>query len=87
MSVLHAALLRDQRARPRIDVDRILHPRSVAVFGASDSKDKFGGRIMMRDIPRLQLWHRRVFTAYTAKLTGFTPYPDGIIRLRGLKLN
>jgi len=46
MSVLHAALLRDQRARPRIDVDRILHPRSVAVFGASDSKDKFGGRIM-----------------------------------------
>jgi peptide/nickel transport system substrate-binding protein len=43
--------------------------------------------IMMRDIPRLLLWHRRVFTAYTAKLTGFTPYPDGIIRLRGLKLN
>ena len=31
---------------PRVDVDRILHPRSVAVFGASDSKDKFGGRIM-----------------------------------------
>ena len=29
-----------------MDVDRILHPRSVAVFGASDSKDKFGGRIM-----------------------------------------
>jgi acyl-CoA synthetase (NDP forming) len=29
-----------------VDVDRILHPRSVAVFGASDSKDKFGGRIM-----------------------------------------
>jgi len=29
-----------------VEVDRILHPRSVAVFGASDSKDKFGGRIM-----------------------------------------
>ena len=29
-----------------MDVERILHPRSVAVFGASDSKDKFGGRIM-----------------------------------------
>jgi acyl-CoA synthetase (NDP forming) len=29
-----------------VDVERILHPRSVAVFGASDSKDKFGGRIM-----------------------------------------
>ena len=46
MPVLHAALIRDPRARPRVDVERILHPRSVAVFGASDSKDKFGGRIM-----------------------------------------
>jgi len=42
---LHAAAVAD-RARPRIALDRILHPRSVAVFGASDSKDKFGGRIM-----------------------------------------
>jgi acetyl-CoA synthetase (ADP-forming) len=43
---LHAALVPDPRAHPRVDVERILHPRSVAVFGASDSKDKFGGRIM-----------------------------------------
>ena len=43
---LHAALVPGPRARPRVDVERILHPRSVAVFGASDSKDKFGGRIM-----------------------------------------
>jgi len=42
---LHAAAVAD-RARPRVELDRILHPRSVAVFGASDSKDKFGGRIM-----------------------------------------
>jgi peptide/nickel transport system substrate-binding protein len=42
--------------------------------------------IMLRDVPRLHLWHRRVFTAYTARLGGFSPYPDGIIRLRGLKL-
>jgi acyl-CoA synthetase (NDP forming) len=45
-TALHAALLPGPRARPRVDVQRILHPRSVAVFGASDSKDKFGGRIM-----------------------------------------
>jgi acyl-CoA synthetase (NDP forming) len=43
---LHAALLTGPRAQPRVDVARILHPRSVAVFGASDSRDKFGGRIM-----------------------------------------
>src|SRR6185503_8152897 len=46
MPPLHAALVREARAPARIDVDRILHPRSVAVFGASDTKDKFGGRIM-----------------------------------------
>src|SRR6266576_445410 len=46
MTALHAALLTGERARPRVDIARILHPRSVAVFGASDSKDKFGGRIM-----------------------------------------
>src|SRR3954470_19004527 len=41
---LHASLL-TERAAPRLGPDGILHPRSVAVFGASDSKDKFGGRI------------------------------------------
>lgn len=43
---VHAACLGGDRARPRVGLDRILHPRSVAVFGASDSTDKFGGRIM-----------------------------------------
>jgi len=45
-AILHAVRLGPDRARPRVGVDRLLHPRSVAVFGASDSKDKFGGRIM-----------------------------------------
>ena len=44
--MLHTAGLAGGRAAPRVGVDRILHPRSVAVFGASDSTDKFGGRIM-----------------------------------------
>lgn len=35
-----------QRAAPRISMDRILHPKSVAVLGASASVAKFGGRIM-----------------------------------------
>jgi len=43
--VLHASRLAE-RATPRLGPERILHPRSVAVLGASDSKDKFGGRIM-----------------------------------------
>jgi len=33
-------------AAHRVDIARILDPRAVAVFGASDNKDKFGGRVM-----------------------------------------
>ncbi len=44
--VLHTAQAAAGKAAPRIDIGRILHPRSVAVLGASDSIDKFGGRIM-----------------------------------------
>ena len=42
--------------------------------------------ILLRDLPSVHLWHRRVFTGFSGKVQGFTPYPDGIIRLRGLKL-
>jgi peptide/nickel transport system substrate-binding protein len=42
--------------------------------------------ILLRDLPRIHLWHRRVFTGLSAKVQGFTPYPDGIIRLKGLHL-
>src|SRR5882672_3803177 len=41
--------------------------------------------ILLRDLPRLILWHRRVFTGYSVRVQGFTPYPDGIIRFKGLK--
>ena len=30
----------------RLTVREILHPRAVAVFGASEDRDKFGGRII-----------------------------------------
>ena len=43
--------------------------------------------ILLRDVPRLILWHRRVFTGLSIKVQGFTPHPDGIIRLQGLKLS
>lgn len=33
-------------APPRLSIRDIVHPRAVAVFGASDNKDKFGGRVM-----------------------------------------
>jgi acetyl-CoA synthetase (ADP-forming) len=42
--ILHASRL-SARAAPRVGPEQILHPRSVAVFGASEDKDTFGGRI------------------------------------------
>jgi acyl-CoA synthetase (NDP forming) len=38
--------MNDMTARPQLDIGGIVAPRSVAVFGASDNKDKFGGRVM-----------------------------------------
>src|SRR5258707_10384255 len=35
-----------ETAAPRISVGQILNPRSVAVFGASDDRAKWAGRIM-----------------------------------------
>jgi len=40
--------------------------------------------ILMRDRPVLMLWHRNIFTGYNAKIRNFTPYPDGIIRVKGI---
>lgn len=44
--ILHTAHRTERGAAPRIPIGRILHPRSVAVFGASESLAKFGGRII-----------------------------------------
>jgi peptide/nickel transport system substrate-binding protein len=70
------------------DVDALL-TKARQVADPAERKKLYdqATEILLRDTPRLHLWHRRVFTGYTAKITGFTPYPDGIIRLRGLKLN
>ena len=34
----------------------------------------------------IALWYRNVFIAHNARVQGFTPYPDGIIRIVGLKV-
>ena len=43
--ILHTAHITGERAVPRLTLERIVHPRSVAVLGASDNVAKFGGRI------------------------------------------
>lgn len=44
-------------------------------------------RIMvLQDRPRLYLWHRKNIVAHTTRLSGWSPNPDGLIRLQGLRL-
>jgi peptide/nickel transport system substrate-binding protein len=42
--------------------------------------------IVQQDRPRLYLWHRKNIVAHTARLQGWTPNPDGLIRVHGLRL-
>jgi peptide/nickel transport system substrate-binding protein len=42
--------------------------------------------ILLKERPYIWLFHRRWYWAHTAKLIGFTPYPDGLIRLQDLTL-
>jgi len=42
--------------------------------------------ILLKDLPIIYLYHRRWIYASNKKLSGFTPYPDGLIRPQGMKL-
>jgi peptide/nickel transport system substrate-binding protein len=41
---------------------------------------------VLADRPLIYLWHQKWLYAMSAKLAGFTPYPDGLIRPQGLQL-
>lgn len=40
-----------------------------------------------QDVGRIYLWHRKNVMAHTARLAGYRPISDGIIRLQGMRLN
>ena len=61
----------------------VIKHRRHCVITVDARRCRLGAR---RDPERILLWHRRVFTGYSARVKGFTPYPDGIIRLQGLRL-
>jgi len=41
---------------------------------------------LRKDRPRIFLWHARNIMAHSARLTGYAPVPDGLIRLQGMRL-
>jgi len=53
---------------------RLAHYRSVAEH-------------TLKDLPIIYLYHAKLLYAATNKLSGFTPYPDGLIRPQGLRLD
>jgi peptide/nickel transport system substrate-binding protein len=42
---------------------------------------------LRQDRHRMYLWHRKQIVGHTARLQGFRPNPDGLIRLQDLRLN
>jgi peptide/nickel transport system substrate-binding protein len=46
---------------------------------------KVAGRVL-NDRPIIYLWHQKWLYAMGAKLSGFTPYPDGLIRPQGIAM-
>jgi peptide/nickel transport system substrate-binding protein len=41
---------------------------------------------VLADRPIIYLWHNKYLYGMTKKLAGFTPYPDGLIRPQGIKM-
>ena len=41
---------------------------------------------ILQDLPLIYLWHNKWLWAATPKLAGFSPYPDGLIRPQGMRL-
>src|SRR5215216_5500185 len=67
--------------------DRLLdEARAVADLSARKAIYEKLTRIILDDVPKLYLYHRRVLIAYTARLEGYKQMPDGLVRVVGLKL-
>ena len=58
--------------------------------GAFEAKNRFGQLLdwmaLRRDLPITYLYSPRNIVAMTAKLQGFRPVPDGMIRVQGLEM-
>lgn len=68
-------------------VDKLLdHARTVTDVAARKKDYDEAAAIWLKDRPLLSLFYRNVFIAHSTRVQGFTPHPDGIIRVTGLKL-
>jgi peptide/nickel transport system substrate-binding protein len=72
----------------RPDVDELLN-KSRTVRDPAERRKAFEqlAAIALKDRPIVYLYHRHWLWAYTNKLTGFRPLPDGLVRVQGLRFN
>jgi peptide/nickel transport system substrate-binding protein len=69
------------------DVDRLMaQARTIATLPERRAIYEQIMAIVQRDRPLIYLYHPNYTTAYTARLSGFVPMPDGIIRMQGIRL-
>ena len=70
------------------EIDELLNKARTASDVAERKKayDQVAA-IVLKDRPIVYIFHRHWLWAYTNKLAGFRPIPDGLVRVQGLKLN
>jgi peptide/nickel transport system substrate-binding protein len=70
------------------EVDDILNKtRTTRDFGERHKLFDELAAIVLKDRPIVYLYHRNWLWAYTSKLSGLRPIPDGLVRVQGLKFN
>jgi peptide/nickel transport system substrate-binding protein len=69
------------------DFERLLgEARLTDVMAERKKTYAAAAEIALKDRPILWLYHRQLFFGLSAKLAGFVPHPDGLVRVRGLKI-
>jgi peptide/nickel transport system substrate-binding protein len=69
------------------EADKLLEEgRTVADMAQRKAVYEKLTKVILEDIPKLYLYHRRVLIAHTARLEGYRQMPDGLVRVVGLKL-
>ena len=69
------------------EVDELLKRSRSALDPAERKKDYAElAAILLKDRPIVYLFHRHWLYAYSNKVSGFHPLPDGLVRLQGLKM-
>lgn len=70
------------------EVDRLLDAARVELDVAK-RRDLYAQAVRIafgQDVGRIYLWHRKNIMAHSARLTGYRPIADGMIRLQGMRL-